>query len=49
VLGEESPRLILAVPPGPTSGFAVLLTKEALAARPGVSWDCVIASAQSDF
>jgi hypothetical protein len=49
VLGEESPRLFLALPPGQTSGFSVLLTKEALAARPGVSWECVIASAQSDF
>lgn len=49
VLGEESPRLFLALPPEQTNGFSVLLTQGALAARRGVSWDCVIASAHSDF
>ncbi|MDB5546152.1 MAG: hypothetical protein JWO64_3301 [Hyphomicrobiales bacterium] len=49
VLGEESPRLFLALPPGQTNGFSILLTQGALAAKPGVTWDCVIASAHSDF
>ncbi len=49
ILGEESPRLFLALPPGQTSGFSTLLTKAALMEQPGVAWDCTIASAQSDF
>lgn len=48
-LGQESPRLFIALPPGQTGGFSVLLTQASLLERAGVSWDCVVASAQSDF
>jgi len=48
-LGEESPRIFLALPPGQTNGFSILLTKAAVIEQPGVSWDCVIAGAQTDF
>lgn len=49
VLAEERPRIFLALPPGQTGGFSILLAQGALAGKPGVSWDCRIAAAQADF
>jgi hypothetical protein len=49
VLGEESPRVFLALPPGQSNSFSILLTKAALIEQAGVSWECVVASAHSDF
>ena len=49
ILGTETPRLFLALPPGQTGSFSTLLTQGALFALPGVTWDCAIASARTDF
>lgn len=49
VLDEEKPRVFMALPSGQSNRFSILLTKAAATARPGVTWECVITSAQSDF